>query len=176
VSRWRSATTATTALGLGALVVLLTGIGAAVVHDDPGAGPTARVVTQPAPSPTTAVPTADGGSTTPAVVRHRHHAANVLGEQRHRTSHRGHSAPAGAAPVSDALPFTGPAPLAPTLALGLLLLAAGMWLIASAPSAGTLGIAVRYDATRGLAALARSSRTLREPRGGDAIGRLRLPR
>jgi hypothetical protein len=159
-----------TALGLGALAVLFTGIGAAVVHDDAGTVQAARVITRPVAAPAVT----PAATTPPAVspVRHHHARPNVLGEQRHRAAHRGHPAqPVG----SDVLPFTGPVPLAPSLALGLLLLIAGMWLLAGAPPATTIGAALRYDAARGLSALARSSVTERSPRSDGAIARLRSP-
>jgi hypothetical protein len=159
-----------TALGLGALAVLFTGIGAAVVHDDAGTAQTARVITRPVTAPTATPAVTTPPAATP--VRHKHPRPNVLGEQRHRSAHRGHRPQPV---VSDVLPFTGPAPLGPSLALGLLLLIAGMWLLAGAPPAATIGVALRYDAARGFSALARSSTTARKPRSDGAIARLRSP-
>ena len=82
--------------------------------------------------------------------------AKVLGKTVHRV-------PAG---HHQALPYTGPAPVVPTSAVGLLLLLAGSWVLVRWPAAaGSSG----YDA----ALLTGCSVTARSPRNDGAIDRLR---
>ena len=87
--------------------------------------------------------------------------AKVLGKTVHR---------AGGA-QSQVLPFTGPSPVAPMTALGVLLLAGGAWMLARWPQrpAVALGSVDGQDAT--LADC--SSVTVRSPRNDGAIERLR---
>jgi hypothetical protein len=174
-----------TLLGLGAVAVFLAAVVAVFVRQPDGQRSSAHRPSPPAvvrstptgvvrstptgvvrSTPTSGVspalqqrPTAaqPAGSRPAAAPRH-HVKTKVLGETAHR-------APRGQA---QALPFTGPAPIVPTSAIGLLTLAAGSWLLvrwpACSPSAG-------YDATL----VSGSSVTLRSPLSDGAIERLRFP-
>ena len=93
----------------------------------------------------------------PGAVPIHHAKTKVLGETAHRAPHR---------PV-EKLPFTGPAPLAPTGAIGLLTLVAGSWMLVRWPRTSPRG----YDATL----VSGSSVTLRNPLSDGAIDRLRSP-
>jgi len=150
-----------TLLGLGAVAVLLAAL-VAVFMRQPDAPRSAAQpstppgVVSPAPQqrPTATQPT----SRKPAAAPRHHVKTKVLGETAHRAPHKG----------AQTLPFTGPAPIVPTSAIGLLTFVAGSWLLvrwpARTPSSG-------YDATfvRG------SSVTLRMPLNDGAIARLRSP-
>jgi hypothetical protein len=162
----------TTLLGLGAVAVLLAAVVAVFVRQPDTQRSAAHRPTPPGvvrSTPTGVVrSTPTGGvrstapqqpSTAPPATPPRHHVkTKVLGETAHRTPHR----------QGQALPFTGPAPIVPTGAIGLLTLVAGSWLLvrwpAGAPSTG-------YDATL----VDGPSVTLRRPRNDGAIARLRSP-
>jgi len=149
-----------TLLGLGAVAVLLSAVVALLVRQpdtDRSAAhrpaPPGAVAPAAQQHPLTSVqPTGTQPGTAP-----RHHVkTKVLGETAHR------------APRGQTLPFTGPAPIAPTGAIGLLTLVAGSWLLvrwpARTPSTG-------YDATF----VSGSSVTVRNPLNDGAIDRLRAP-
>lgn len=93
--------------------------------------------------------------TPPAHRRHHHFTTHVLGQTVHRQG--------------QALPYTGPAPVVPTGAIGLLAIIGGSWLLVRWPSGTTT--TTGYDA----ALLAGRSVTARKPRSDGAIDRLRSP-
>jgi hypothetical protein len=144
-------------LSLGAALVLLAGITAAVVRHGTGAAPAAA--TRPAaatatPSPTATPTPSPTASPAAATVRAR------------RSAHRHHHH----APRLTALPFTGPAPIWPSLAVALLLLVAGVTMLQLAP------VPARAEAG-GVDRLARTSRRraaggLQRLRGESAVDRL----
>jgi hypothetical protein len=136
------------AIGIG--LVFVAGVVAAVVRPGPAQHPVARAhhVTAPAPAPSIA-PAAQHVA---RPVTPPHHARRT-GPARH----------------AGALPFTGPAPVAPSLALALLLLGVGSWMLVRLPRLPML------EAARGLAALSRSRPRTRGPLEPGAIERLRSP-
>lgn len=92
---------------------------------------------------------------TPKVAHRQHHVGtHVLGKTVHRQG--------------QALPYTGPAPIVPTSALGLVAILGGSWLLVRWPGTAT---ASSYDA----AFADGCSVTARSPRSDGAIDRLRSP-
>jgi hypothetical protein len=152
-------------LALGSGLVIASGVAAVVVRDPATSSLSATerpaVATTPTPSPS---------PSRPAVRPVRQH-PSVLGEHhaRQRAQHP---------QELEALPFTGPFPVSPAVALGLLLVAGGSWsMVAAAPRMRVVGSVVVevQDAARGLSVLARVPTGVRIPRSDDAIGRLRSP-
>jgi hypothetical protein len=152
-------------LALGSGLVIASGVAAVAVRDPSNSAPAAtdRAVVADTPTPT---PTVSGPAFRPA-----HKPPAVLGER--------HARERGKHPRTlDELPFTGPFPMSPAVALGLLLVAAGSWSVAAgAPRLRTVGSVVVevQDVDRGLSVLARVPTGVRRPRSDDAIGRLRSP-
>jgi len=138
------------ALGFGACAVLAAGIIAAIVRGPDSVQSTSSQVVVASASPSPA-------ATHPAVVRP---AAQHADPPKTHTVHR--------QKPPTVLPFTGSAPVPPTFALALLLVASGSWILARWP-------ALSYEAARGLSALARSGGSRRRPPSDGAIDRLRSP-
>src|SRR3954453_24000484 len=148
-----------TLLGLGAVAALLAAVVAALVRQPDAqrsaahrAAPPGVVSPAPQQQPTITQPAI------PTATAPRHHTpkTKVLGEAAHRAA-RGHG---------QSLPFTGPAPVVPTGAIGLLMLVAGSWLLVRWPAGNP---STGYDA----AFMSGSSVTLRNPLNDGAIDRLR---
>jgi hypothetical protein len=151
-----------TLLGLGAVAVLLAAVVAVFVRQPDTQPSSARRpappgVVSPAPQQQ---PTINQPAAPTATPPRRHHAARtkVLGETAHRAPHR----------QGQALPFTGPAPIVPTGAIGLLTLVAGSWLLVRWPAATS---STGYDATF----VSGFSVARRSPLNDGAIDRLRSP-
>src|SRR3954453_9903215 len=146
-----------TLLGITVAFVFAAGLVAAVTKHPGHARSAARPPTStPVATPTPSTPT-PSLTPTPAPTRsHKKPPAHVLGKTAHRS-------PGDA----EELAFSGPPPIEPTLALGVLLVVAGCWLLALRPAVPVAG----YDAT-----FTRSSPTgVRRPRSAGAIDRLRSP-
>jgi len=151
-----------TLLGFGAVAVLLASVVAVVVrqpdaHRSSGAvRPHVVIPSSAAPSSSTTVttPTAQGSTARP-----HQSPIRVLGKTVHRA----------ASGQGQALPYTGPAPLAPTGAIGLLALIGGAWMLVRWPASTTV---TSYDAASLTGGV---SVTLRSPRNDGAIERLRSP-
>ena len=150
-----------TLLGLGAVAVLLAAVVAAFVRQ-PGSESSSRaapphVVRPSSAQPSTSSDTTPSAAATPshgATGKHHHVGTHVLGQTVHRQG--------------QALPYTGPAPVVPTSAVGLLAIIGGAWLIVRWPAAAP---STSYDA----ALLTGRSVTARSPRSDGAIERLRSP-
>lgn len=146
-----------TLLGFGAVAVLLASVIAVLVrqpdsHRSAGADRPHVVI------PSSAAPSTSTTSTTPPARPHQS-PTRVLGKTVHRAA-RGQA---------QALPYTGPAPVVPTGAIGLLALIGGAWLLVRWPASAT---ATGYDAASVTGGV---SVTLRSPRSDGAIERLRSP-
>src|SRR4051794_39923770 len=149
-------------LGGGIALVLLAGIAAAVARQpaDRSTSATQPAATQPPaaqsgaaqPEAPPSVTTAAQHGQKPATPRHHPHAVT-----------RPRKAP-------STLPFTGPAPVAPSLGLGVLLMVCGCWLLVRSEPLRPV-----YEAARGLSALSRSPGRARRPSNDGAIARLRSP-
>ena len=146
-----------TLLGFGAVAVLLASVVAAFVRQpDAARHRVAAPHVVHAPSAPTAAPSTTPVQT-PSTKRH-HVPIHVLGKTVHRAA-RGQA---------QNLPFTGPAPVVPTGAIGLVAIIGGAWMLVRWP-AGTPSLT--YDA----AFADGFSVTARKPRSDGAIDRLRSP-
>ena len=151
-----------TPLGFGAVAVFLASVIAVIVRQPDSQRPSSAVRPHVV-IPSSAAPTTSTTTMTPAAqrsaVRPHQTPTHVLGQTVHRSAR-------GQAP--QALPYTGPAPVVPTGAIGLLALIGGAWLLVRWPvSAAATG----YDA----ASVTGVSVTVRNPRSEGAIERLRSP-
>ena len=150
-----------TLLGITVAFVFAAGLVAAVTKHPGHVRSAARPPTSTSTPVATATPTTPTPSLTPTPTpaptrSHKKPRAHVLGKTAHRS-------PGDA----EELAFSGPPPIEPTLALGVLLVVAGCWLLALRPAVPVAG----YDAT-----FTRSSPTgVRRPRSAGAIDRLRSP-
>ena len=145
-----------TLLGFGAVAVLLASVVAAFVRQPDAVKPGATQRHVVTPSSTAAPTPSTMPVQTPSAKRH-HQKIHVLGKTVHRA--RGQA---------QDLPFTGPAPVVPTGAVGLVAVIGGAWMLVRWP-AGTPSMS--YDA-----ALADGFPvTARNPRSDGAIARLRSP-
>lgn len=145
-----------TLLGFGAVAVLLAAVVAAFVRQ-PGGDRPSRAAPPPVVTPADATSTTTSTPATqpkPASGKQHQVGTHVLGKTVHRQG--------------QALPYTGPAPVVPTSAIGLLAVIGGTWMLVRWPASVP---PVRYDA----ALVGSRSVTVRNPRRDGAIERLRSP-
>ena len=149
----------TALLGFAAVAVLLAAVIAVFVRQPDSHRSRAQVRPQVVIPSTAALTTARTTTTTHAAKAKHQTPVRVLGKTVHRAA-RGQA---------QALPFTGPAPVVPAGAIGLLALIGGAWLLVRWPAAPS--VSAGYDATL----VGGVSVTVRNPRSDGAIERLRSP-
>ena len=146
-----------TLLGFGAVAVLFAAVVAAFVRQPDATQHRAVAPHIVTPSSTASSAPSVVPSQSPAKKRH-HVPIHVLGKTVHRSA-RGQA---------QALPYTGPAPVVPTGAIGLVAVIGGAWMLVRWP-AGTPSSSYEAAFVDGLSVTARS------PRREGAIDRLRSP-
>ena len=147
----------TTLLGFAAVAVILSAVTAVLVRQPDTHR--AAAVRPPVVIPSSAALTTSTTSTAQAPAAKHQAPSRVLGKTVHRAA-RGQA---------QALPFTGPAPMVPASAIGLLAVIGGAWLLVRWPAAAQ--VSGGYDATFAGGV----SVTVRNPFRDGAIERLRSP-